>query len=266
MFIFKTCIRFTYNIGGIILSFHNKVVVVTGATKGIGREIALTFARHGASLIVNGRNRERLAALQNDIQNEGSTCSIVSGDASSPETVNQIKEIINAKFQRVNILVNNAGMNTRTPTLQTTLNDWENVIRTNLTSAFLTSQSVLPFMIENKQGVIINISSTTANTPHKNATPAYGASKAALNYLTMHLAYEMACHNIRVNAICPGPIETDMTEQWDDTYREKVINGVPLKRLGDTSDVAEMALFLASDQATFITGQSIHVNGGTLMR
>lgn len=248
------------------MSFQNKVVLVTGATKGIGREIALTFARHGAALIVNGRNSERLAALQHDIQKEGGTCFIVLGDASSPETANQIKEIISSTFQKVDVLVNNAGMNTRTPTLQTTLDDWENVIRTNLNSAFLISQSVLPFMVENKEGVIINISSTTANTPHKNATPAYGASKAALNYLTMHLAYEMARHNIRVNAVCPGPIETDMTEQWDDTYREKVINGVPLKRLGDVSDVAETALFLASEQASFITGQSIHVNGGTLMR
>lgn len=161
------------------MSFQNKVVLVTGATKGIGREIALTFARHGASLIVNGRNSERLAALQHEIQKEGGTCFIVSGDASSPETAIHIKEVINSKFQKVDVLVNNAGMNARTPTLQTSLDDWDNVMKTNLTSAFLMSQTALPFMVEHKQGVIINISSTTANTPHKNATPAYGASKAA---------------------------------------------------------------------------------------
>ena len=145
------------------------------------------------------------------------------------------------------------------------LNDWQRVLDVNLTGTLHFCRAVLPGMIERRSGVIINVSSTTGKTPHKNAAPAYGASKAAVNYLTMHLAQEMAPHGIRVNAVCPGPVETDMSSQWTEEYRERVERGVPLGRLGTAEEIAGVVLFLASDLSGFVTGETVNANGGTYM-
>jgi 3-oxoacyl-[acyl-carrier protein] reductase len=165
----------------------------------------------------------------------------------------------------VDILVNNAGINMRSSTLDMRVEEWQRVIDVNLNGALYFCQAVLPLMIEQGAGRIINVSSTTAKTAHKNAAPSYGASKAAVNYLTMHLALEMASHNILVNAVCPGPVETDMSEQWSEEYRQRVVAGVPLKRLGTPQNVADVVLFLASEMSGFVTGELINVNGGTYM-
>lgn len=120
-------------------------------------------------------------------------------------------------------------------------------------------------MIEQKYGKIVNVSSTAAKTAHRNAAPSYGASKAGVNYLTRHLALEMAPHNIYVNAVCPGPVETDMSRQWTDEYRQEVSAKIPLQKLGTPQNVADAVLFLASHMSDFITGETINVNGGTYM-
>ena len=247
------------------MGLSKKVALITGASRGIGRSIALTLASKGARLVINGTNEPLLVSLKAEVEGNGGECILVVGDASQPDTATAMVEAALNEFGVIDILVNNAGINMRQPTLDTTLDDWKKVIDINLTGVFLLSKAVLPTMIEQGGGKIINISSTASKTPHKNAAPSYGASKAGVNYLTMHLAQEMAKHNIHVNAVSPGPIETDMSKQWSAEYRKTVVDKIPLKRIGDTKNVADVVCFLATDAADFITGQTINVNGGTFM-
>ncbi|PTM56554.1 SDR family NAD(P)-dependent oxidoreductase [Desmospora activa] len=247
------------------MNLEKKVAVITGASRGIGRSIALNLAKQGVRLVVNGTNVTRLNELAEEIHHEGQSCVVVAGDASHAETAADLVQAATKHYGSIDILVNNAGINLRRSTLETELQEWKKVLDINVTSAFLLCKAVLPVMMKQRKGKIINISSTTAKTPHKNASPAYGVSKAGLNYLTMHLAQEMAEHNIHVNAVCPGPIETDMSKQWSEPYRAAVIDKIPLKRIGKSENVADLVSFLASDLSDFITGQTIHINGGSYM-
>jgi len=242
-----------------------QIAVVTGASRGIGRAIALTLAQQGADLVVNGNQVDLLNNLAAEVKTEGRICLVQPGDVSDPETATKIARTVIEGFGRADILVNNAGINMRTPSLEMKLEDWRRVIDINLNGTLYCCLALLPYMVEQKFGRIVNVSSTTAKTPHKNAAPSYGASKAGVNYLTQHLALEMARHGIRVNAVCPGPIETDMTTQWTAEYRERVLAGVPLGKLGSARNVADVVLFLASDMSEFITGELINANGGTYM-
>lgn len=242
-----------------------KAAIITGSSRGIGREIALEFARQGADVIINGNNRPLLEELQNEIRSLGKQCGIVQGDISLYETSQQLAELCVNMYGKIDVVVNNAGINSRIPFLELSVEEWEQMIKINLSGVFYTCKEVLPHMIKQKTGVIINISSTASKTAHKNASISYGASKAGVNSMTQKLAYDMAEHQIRVNGICPGPILTDMSKQWTDDYRNKVEAGIPLKRLGQVRDVAKTAVFLASDMSEFITGETINVNGGTYM-
>ncbi len=244
---------------------NGSVAIVTGASRGIGKAIALTLAKNGASLVINGTNRELLNELAVQIEKLGKKCFILVGDAAKPETAaNVVRTAIDA-FGRIDILINNAGINMRSSTLEMELTDWQNVLDVNLNGTLYFCKTVLPFMIEQKYGKIVNVSSTAAKTAHRNAAPSYGASKAGVNYLTRHLALEMAPHNIYVNAVCPGPVETDMSRQWTDEYRQEVSAKIPLQKLGTPQNVADAVLFLASHMSDFITGETINVNGGTYM-
>jgi 3-oxoacyl-[acyl-carrier protein] reductase len=168
-------------------------------------------------------------------------------------------------FGALDVLVNNAGIIRRTPTEQTTIEAWEAVLRVNLTGTFLMTREAIPFMRRSGGGCIVNISSRAAKRPHRNATPAYGASKAAILYLTRHFALEYAKENIRVNALCPGPVETEMFHQLDETKRRQTIEEIPLGRIAVPREIGEAVLFLASELSEFITGETIHINGGSFM-
>jgi len=202
-------------------------------------------------------------ALQ--IEKLGQRCIVKAGDVANPDVAIEVVKAAVDNFGRVDILVNNAGINMRSSTLEMTFDDWKKVLDVNLNGTLYFCKAVLPYMVEQNYGKIINVSSTTAKTAHKNAAPSYGASKAAVNYLTMHLALEMAPHNIYVNAVCPGPVETDMSNQWTDEYRKEVTKRIPLNKLGTPQDIGESVLFLASSMSDFITGESININGGTYM-
>ncbi|HWR42083.1 SDR family NAD(P)-dependent oxidoreductase [Sporomusa sp.] len=243
----------------------NQVAIVTGATRGIGKSIALSLAQNGASLVINGNNEDLLKQLAAEIEQLGQKCLLQSGDIADPDTAAKIVKQAMDNFGRIDVLVNNAGINMRTPTLQMKLDEWKRVMDVNLNGTLYCCTAVLPVMIQQKYGKIINMSSTTAKTPHRNASPSYGASKAAVNYLTQHLALEMAKHNICVNAVCPGPVETDMSTQWSDEYRQQVLARIPLGKMGTTQNVADAVLFLASSMSDFITGETININGGTYM-
>jgi 3-oxoacyl-[acyl-carrier protein] reductase len=244
---------------------QNKTAIITGASRGIGRQIALTFAENGANLVLNGNDQEKLAEVKFLAQKKGVKAEIVIGDIASPDTAKELVKTALEHFHTVDVLVNNAGTMLRAPFLEVNHQDWQRVMEINFTGAFYTCQSVLPVMIEQKQGCIINISSVAGKTAHANSAPCYGASKAALHSLTQKLAYDMGKYNIRVNSIAPGPIATEMSDQWTPEYRQSVLNKIPLQRMGTPKNIADVALFLASPMADFITGESINVNGGTYM-
>ncbi|MBU3568723.1 SDR family oxidoreductase [Priestia aryabhattai] len=242
-----------------------KTAIVTGASRGIGKSIALTLAENGASLVIHGTNTKLLDELALQIEELGQKCIVKAGDVANPDVAIDVVKAAVDNFGRVDILVNNAGINMRSSTLKMKFDDWKKVLDVNLNGTLYFCKAVLPYMVEQNYGKIINVSSTTAKTAHKNAAPSYGASKAAVNYLTMHLALEMAPHNIYVNAVCPGPVETDMSNQWTDEYRKEVTKRIPLNKLGTPQDIGESVLFLASSMSDFITGESININGGTYM-
>jgi 3-oxoacyl-[acyl-carrier protein] reductase len=244
---------------------ENKVAIVTGASRGIGKSIALTLAENGASLVIHGTNTDLLHELSIEIKMLGQKCLIRSGDAANPDTAKEVVKAAIESFGKIDILVNNAGINMRSSTLDMELEDWNRVLDVNLNGTLYFCKAVLPYMVEQKYGKIVNVSSTTAKTAHRNAAPSYGASKAGVNYLTMHLALEMASNNIYINAVCPGPVETDMSQQWTDIYRQEVLKRIPLHKLGTPKNVADSVLFLASSMSDFITGETINVNGGTYM-
>ena len=244
---------------------ENQVAIVTGASRGIGRAIAIALAVQGASLVINGNRADLLQEVAEEIEKIGQRCFINIGDVSKPETAASLADLTIREFGRIDILVNNAGINLRSSTLDMKFADWQRVLDVDLNGTLHCCQAVLPNMIRRQSGRIVNISSTTAKTPHHNAAPAYGAAKAGVNYLTQHLAFEMAKHGIRVNAVCPGPVETDMSTQWTEDYRRQVLTKIPLGRLGKPRDVANAVVFLTSDMSDFITGETINLNGGTYM-
>jgi 3-oxoacyl-[acyl-carrier protein] reductase len=242
-----------------------KIALVTGASRGIGRAVALRLAANEASLVLNGTDESRLDELRHEIVSAGGAAEVVVGDVADERTAQAAVEATLSAFGRIDILVNNAGVTTRTSTLEMTLDEWRRVLDVNLNGTLHFCRAVLPTMIAQGGGKIVNMSSTTAKTGHRNAAPAYGASKAAVNYLTMHLARELAQHRIYVNAVCPGPVETDMIGQWSADYRKRVEQDLPLGRLGTPREIADVVVFLASGMSDFITGETINANGGTYM-
>ena len=244
---------------------EGKSAIITGSSRGIGRAIAKCYAENGARLIIHGTREEALSELKSELNALGAECEYVAGDIGSPDTAARLAEKCLENYKSIDILVNNAGINSRKSFEELSFEDWDNMLRTNLTSAFYTCKAVLPSMLEQGSGVIINMSSSAGKTAHPNAAISYGVSKAGINSLTQKLAYDYVAKGIRVNAICPGPIETDMSKQWTEEYREKVYSSIPMHRLGTGADVANVAVFLASDMAAFICGESVNVNGGKYM-
>lgn len=240
-----------------------KAAIVTGSSRGIGRDIALAFAENGANVVIHGTREQ--PDLRDRIRAMGVRCECVAGDIGDYSTAERLTAACLDAFGRVDVLVNNAGVNSRTPFADLSLEEWERVLRTNLTGAFCTCKCVVPHMLRQRSGCIINLSSSAGKTAHPNAALPYGVSKAGINSLTQKLAWDLAPFGIRVNAICPGPIETDMTRQWTPEYREEVLKSIPVRRLGSGADVANVAVFLASDMSAFIVGESINVNGGKYM-
>ncbi|MBQ6981115.1 MAG: SDR family oxidoreductase [Synergistaceae bacterium] len=250
---------------------EGKSAIITGSSRGIGRAVATAFAAHGAGLVIHGTNEASLLTLRDGLYLEchmlglDIRCEYVAGDIGDIETSRRLAEKCMSTFGKIDILVNNAGINTRTKFLDLEPEEWDKVIRTNLTGAFYACKAVIPFMLERHSGSIINMSSRAVKTAHANASLCYGASKGGLDAMTRNLAGEFAPSGIRVNSICPGPIETDMSLQWTPEYRQKVREGIPLRHLGKPEDIADLAVFLASDLSGFITGESININGGTYM-
>ena len=248
---------------------EGKTALITGATRGIGKGIALKFASEGANIAFTGRgaNEDMLAALEatrQEVEALGVKCIAYASDAANyaqtEETVKKVKE----DFGSIDILVNNAGITKDGLMLRMTEEQWDTVINANLKSAFNFIHACLPVMMRQRGGSIINMSSVVG--VHGNAGQAnYAASKAGMIALAQSVAQEMGPRGIRVNTIAPGFIETAMTEALPDEIRKEWTKKIPLRRAGQTEDVANTALYLASDLSSYVTGQVIQVDGGMNM-
>lgn len=248
-----------------MLLLKDKVAVITGATRGIGKAIAIEFAKQGALLVLNGTNNILLQGVKKEISLLRGKSEIIIGDIASPHTSEIIVDKTINIYHKIDILVNNAGIITRETTEKMSLDDWHKVINVNLDGVLYISKKVIPIMKKQKSGKIVNISSRTAIIPSLNSSPSYGASKAGVLYLTRHFALELAPFGINVNAVCPGPVETDMHIDWTPEDLKKIISNIPLNRIGKPEEIAQTVLFLACDLSNFITGETININGGISM-
>jgi 3-oxoacyl-[acyl-carrier protein] reductase len=247
-----------------MFSLKGKVALVTGASQGIGRATSLYLATAGAKVAAAARNAEKLASLVAEIEAAGGSALAVPLDVADPAQVKSAFQTVLAKFGRLDILVNNAAITRDTLALRMKLDDWEAVLRTNLTGAHLCIQQALGAMLKQRSGRIINLSSVVAQTGNAGQSN-YVASKAGLIGLTRAIAVEVASRSITVNAIAPGFIETSMTDVLSQELKDKMKSLIPLGRFGADREIAAAIAFLASDEAGYITGQVLEVNGGMHM-
>ncbi len=244
---------------------QDKVAIITGASRGIGREIALLFAKEGAKLVITARNSETLSAVAREIVGAGgSEPLLVSLDVKDPQKVQELVDKTLDKYGRVDILVNNAGVTKDTLFVRMTEADWDEVLDTNLKGTFLCMKAVSKIMMKQRSGKIINMASViglTGNAGQAN----YAASKAGIIALTKSVAKELGSRNVLANAIAPGFIETEMTQGLSGETKDAILKSIPAGIFGKPIDVAKTALYLASDESNFITGQVITVDGGMVM-
>jgi 3-oxoacyl-[acyl-carrier protein] reductase len=244
-----------------LFSLRNKVALITGASQGIGRETALFFSEEGAKVAVAARNDEKLAEVVRLIEAAGSEAIAVKMDVADAEQVKAGFKQVLEKFGKLDILVNNAAITRDGLALRMKADDWEAVLKTNLTGAHFCIQQALVTMMKAKSGRIINVASVVAQMGNAGQAN-YVAAKAGLIGLTKAIAIEMASRNITVNAVAPGFIETPMTEVLSDEIKAGLKARIPLGRMGSARNVAAAIAFLASDEAGYITGHVLNVNGG----
>ncbi len=247
-----------------MFSLKDKIALVTGASQGIGRATSLLLAEAGAKIAVAARTAEKLSSLVAEIEAAGGAALAVPMDVADAAQVKAGFQQLLAKFGRLDILVNNAAITRDTLALRMKLEDWDAVLRTNLTGAHLCIQQALGAMLKQRSGRIINITSVVAETGNAGQSN-YVASKAGLIGLTRAIAVEVASRNITVNAIAPGFIETPMTDVLSQELKDKMKSLIPLGRFGTDREIAAAIAFLASDEAAYITGQVLDVNGGMHM-
>ena len=243
----------------------NKVAFITGATRGIGRQIAITLAKEGFDIAINYRKEnEDLIETKKMVEDQKLKCFTVQGDVSSFEDSERMVKDIIEEFNHIDILVNNAGITKDMLLMRMKKEDFESVIGVNLVGTFNITKNVIPYMMKNRIGRIINVSSVVGISGNAGQTN-YSASKAGIIGFTKSLAKEVGSRNILVNAVAPGFIETQMTDVLKEEVKEEISKTIPLKRMGTVEDVANVVKFLASKDSSYITGQVINIDGGMLM-
>jgi len=242
----------------------DKVAIVTGASRGIGKAIAKQLSSCGAKIILIARNSDQLVTVKETIISNGGIAESIAGDVSNLNSISEIVTNTIDKWGRIDILVNNAGIARDNIIMRMKEDDWDSVMNVNLKGCFNGIKSVARPMIKNKAGRIINITSVIGQIGNAGQSN-YAASKAGIMGLTKSMAKELGSRNITVNAVAPGYITTDMTNELNDEVKEQLKSSIPLGRLGTPDDVANLVCFLASDEAGYITGQTFNVDGGMVM-
>ncbi len=243
------------------MKFKDQIVLVTGSTRGIGREIAFAFAREGATTAICGTNPQLVSQTAEDMARQGFVCENFVCDITKLENVEKMANKILDKHHRIDILVNNAGITRDNLLLRMKETDWDAVMNVNLKGTFNVTKVVAKAMLKAQNGRIINIASIIGMVGNSGQAN-YAASKAGIIAFTKSVAKEFASRHITANAIAPGYIETEMTKALNEKAREQILQSIPMKKLGVPSDVAGVCLFLASEEARYITGQTIVVDGG----
>lgn len=249
------------------MTLSGRVAVVTGASQGIGRACALALAKHGTKVALVARNHQKLGEVTQEIANLASTngsARAFAADVSDEEQVKTTFKAIVAEFGKIDVLVNNAGITRDQLIMRMKRADWDAVLTTNLTSAYLCAQQAIPSMLKQRWGRIINITSIFGQIGQAGQAN-YASSKAGLIGLTMAIAREVGSRSITCNAVAPGFIETAMTSALSDEFKENALKVIPLGRVGSPDDVANCVTFLASEEAGYITGHVLNVNGGMFM-
>ncbi|HEY1462955.1 MAG TPA: 3-oxoacyl-[acyl-carrier-protein] reductase [Terriglobales bacterium] len=246
------------------MSLAGRVALVTGASQGIGRACAVQLAKDGAAVALVARNQEKLEEAKQEIIAAGGQAAVFAADIADEEQVKAAFKAAIAQFGKLEILVNNAGVTKDQLVMRMKRADWDTVLTTNLTSAYLCTQQAISSMLKQRWGRIINITSVFGQTGQAGQAN-YAASKAGLIGLTMAIAREVASRSITCNAVAPGFIETAMTSVLNEEFRQTALKMIPLGRVGGSQEVADAVAFLASDKAAYITGHVLNVNGGMLM-
>ena len=244
-----------------MFDLEGKKALITGASGGIGKEIAKVLIEHNAEVCISGRNHEELNALKKSL---GKKCHVVTCDLSKKDEIIELVKKADEFMGYIDILVNNAGITKDNIFLRMSENEWEDVLNVNLNSTFNILKLITKGMVKRKYGRIINISSVVGVTGGAGQVN-YSASKAGLIGLTKSLSQEIATRNITVNCIAPGFIETPMTEKLDDKRKDAILNSIPMNRIGKPKDLSSAIIFLASKESSYITGQTLHINGGLYM-
>ena len=243
----------------------DKNIIVTGATRGIGKEIALTLAQNGANIAINYRNyNEEVEELINSIKEFGVDAIAVKCDVSKSDEVDNFISEVNNHFSSIDVLVNNAGITKDGLLLRMKFEDFNSLLDVNLKGTFNTTKSISPIMIKQKHGKIINISSVVGIVGNAGQCN-YAASKAGVIGFSKSVARELASRNINVNVVAPGYIDTDMTKSLPDKVKDEILKSIPMKKMGNPKEVANLVLFLSSSLSDYITGQVINVDGGMVM-
>lgn len=243
----------------------NQVALITGGARGIGKQIAITLAKKGYDIALNYRtDNDELKKLKEEIENYKVKCLLVKGDVSKFEDTERIAKETVDEFGKIDVLVNNAGITKDMLLLRMKQEDFESVLDVNLVGTFNMTKNVVTYMMKAKQGRIINISSVVGVSGNSGQAN-YAASKAGIIGFTKSLAKELASRNILVNAVAPGFIVTDMTNSLKDEVKSKILEQIPLKRIGNAEEVANVVKFLASNDSSYITGQVINIDGGMLI-
>lgn len=243
------------------MRLENKVALVTGGTRGIGAGIVQAFLKEGAKVAFSGTSVESLGKASASFEGKG-VCHGFLADLSQPEAAPQLVDAVLDRFGRIDILVNNAGVVSRVGEWELTPDEWDRVHAVNLRATFFVSRDAAKSMRDNAGGAILNISSIAGQHGGIAGSPAYASSKAAVIGLTRSLARRFAPHKIRVNCLAPADIETDVTASWPQELRDKLNSLTPLGRFGTVDEVTEAATFFVSDGASYITGQTLSINGG----
>jgi len=246
-----------------MLNFEGKTLLITGATGGIGRSICKLFQKQGAQLAIVGRDINKLNDFKQKELPDGDV-KVYAVDLSNENNIADLVEKVEADCGKIDVLINNAGITQDNLSLKISSEAWHKVLDTNLTSSFLLSKAVLPCMLKHRFGRIINMTSVVGVIGNAGQTN-YAASKAGLIGMSKSMALEIASRGITVNCLAPGFIKTPMTDVLPEKAKEKLLDNIPMAKMGNPEDVANAAVFLASDEAGYITGQTIHVNGGMAM-